>query len=291
MSLSLPKCLTVALAALALAACQQPTGSPPASAAGISAAGTGASTAPVITAPPVSAGTAGLPGNHAATAQYKIAISIPDLPATAKPLADALRATADDAKRQFLQALPDPDDDSTSPPRQYELQLEFTVAARTAAFTSVRETGDVDTGGAHPAPVEGTFVFDHGAGRVITLDDLFAQPDGARKALADFARARLAKRLSADAPKPGEASPAADREWRANMQQMLDYGTKPTNVNFALFVVRAGASEAAASPGLTLVFPPYQVAPYSAGTQTVEVPASVFARFLKPAYRGDFAAQ
>lgn len=288
MNLSLPKCLIVAASALALAACGQPSGNPPASVGHI-APDKGSNTAPVITAAPTNAATASLPGNHASTAQYRIVINLPDLPATAKPLADALRATADDAKRQFLQALPDPGEDSASPRRQFELQLDFTVAAHTAVFTSVRETGDVDTGGAHPAPVEGTFVFDHRAGRVITLDDLFAQPDRARKALADFARATLAKRLAADAPKPGEASVAAGQEWKTNMQQMLDYGTKPTNVNFALFVVRAGASDAAASPGITLVFPPYQVAPYSAGTQTVEVPASLFATFLKPAYRGDFA--
>jgi hypothetical protein len=291
MSPSFPKYLTVALSALALAACQQPSGNPPTSAAGYSTAGKGSSTAPVIAAPPASAGTTSLPGDHATTAQYKIAISIPSLPATAKPLADALRATADDAKRQFLQALPDPDEHSSSPHRQLELHLEFTVAARTAAFTSVREIGNVDTGGAHPAPVEGSFVFDHGANRVITLADLFTQPDGARKALADFAHATLAKRLLANAPAPSDASRAANREWKTNMQQMLDYGTQPTSVNFALFVVRAGASNAAASPGLTLVFPPYQVAPYSAGTQTVDVPASVFAAFLKPIYRSDFAAR
>jgi hypothetical protein len=289
MRLSLPKCLTAALAALALAACQQQSGNPAAS-AGSAVANTGSSSAPVIAAPPASAGSVVLPGDHAKTAQYRIAISIPDLPAAAKPLADALRATADDAKRQFLQALPDPDAESRPSAQSFALQIDFTVAARTAAFTSVRETGDVDTGGAHPAPIEGSFVFDRKARRVITLDDLFANPDGARKALADFARATLARRLLANAPKPGEASPAADREWKTNTQQMLDYGTKPTNVNFALFVVRAGADEAAASPGLTLVFPPYQVAPYSAGTQTVDVPASVFARFVKPAYRGDFTS-
>lgn len=290
MRLSLLKCPTVALATLALAACQQPSGNPPPASAGYAAGAGDSSSAPVIAAQPASADSVGLPGDHTETTQYKIAISMPNLPDTAKPLAGALRTTADAAKRQFLQALPDPDEGSASPRQQFALHLAFTVAARTAAFTSVRETGEVDTGGAHPAPVEGSFVFDHKANSVITLDDLFAQPDRARKALADFARAALAKRLLANAPEPGEASPTASREWMTNMQQMLDYGTQPTNVNFALFVVRAGAANDAPSPGLTLVFPPYQVAPYSDGTQTVDVPASVFAAFLKPAYRADFAA-
>jgi len=56
-------------------------------------------------------------------------------------------------------------------------------------------------------------------------------------------------------------------------------------------VVQAGASQAAPSPGLTLIFPPYQVAAYVYGTQTVDAPAAIFAKFLKPAYQGDFAAQ
>lgn len=284
---STPRCLAAGVAALALAACQQPSGNPPA-ASGLTAPDASAS-APVISAPPAATGTVALPGDHATTAQYKIAINMPRLQAAAKPLADALRATADDAKREFLQGLPDPGADAGAPASQLTLQLDFTTAAETAAFTSVRETGDVDTGGAHPAPVEGTFVYDRKARRMVTLDDLFAQPDAARQALAAFARGVLARRLLSDMQKPGGASASEVRNWYTNMQQMLDYGTKPSKVNFSLFVVRAGASVDAPSPGLTLVFPPYQVAPYAAGTQTVDVPASVFARFLTPGYRGAFA--
>jgi hypothetical protein len=73
------------------------------------------------------------------------------------------------------------------------------------------------------------------------------------------------------------------------MTQMLGTGTKPTSVNYSVFVVRAGTAPDAASPGLTLVFPPYQVAAYVYGTQTVDVPASVFVKFLKPGYAGAFA--
>jgi hypothetical protein len=56
-----------------------------------------------------------------------------------------------------------------------------------------------------------------------------------------------------------------------------------------VFVVRAGSTSDAPSPGLALIFPPYQVAPYVFGTQTVDVPAGVFAKFLKPAYASAFA--
>jgi len=216
---------------------------------------------------------------------------LPTLPADAKPLSDAMRTTADNAKRDFVQALPDPQTLPEFANRQFELLLDFKVAAQTPAFISVRESGSSDTGGAHPNPVQAAFVFDRKAGKLVALDDLFADPDTARKALANFAHDTLLKKLMANAPKPGEGSPGAIREWKSNMLQMLDGGTKPTTVNYSVFVVQAGANQDAPSPGITLIFPPYQVAPYVDGTQTVDVPAGTFAKFLKPAYQGDFAAQ
>ena len=42
-------------------------------------------------------------------------------------------------------------------------------------------------------------------------------------------------------------------------------------------------------PALRFVFPPYQVGPYSDGTQTVEVPSSVLLPLLAPPERGLFA--
>jgi hypothetical protein len=284
-----PTLLAAAVAALALAACNQsPTPAPPGPTGAASAAG---SSAPVIAAPPASPGTAGLPGDHAETQHYRIAITLPTLPANAQPLADALRTTADNAKREFVQALPDPEQMPEFADRQFELLLDFRIAANTLTFTSVREIGMQATGGAHPIPIQAAFVFDRKAGKLIALDDLFTDPDAARTALANFAHDSLLAKFTADAPKPGDgSSPDAIREWKTDMVQMLNEGTKPTTVNYSIFVVRAGAGEAAPSPGLTLVFPPYQVAPYVYGTQTIDVPASVFARFLKPAYRGDFAA-
>lgn len=284
-----PKYCAVALAALILAACQQPSG--PAPGAPPATAPSAAATLPVISAPPAPAGTAGLPGDHASTARYRVAINLPHLRAAQQPLSDALRATADNAKRGFVQALPSPDEDPAIATQPLSLLLDFKVTGDTAAFTSVRETGEEDTGGAHPIPIEGTFVFDRKAGRIITLDDLFTQPDAARESLARFAYAALLKKLMAHAPRPSDGTPAAIREWKTNLLQMLADGTKPTRVNFSLFVVRQGADAHSPSAGLTLVFAPYQVAPYVYGTQTVEVPAKVFAAFLRPAYARDFTTQ
>lgn len=243
--------------------------------------------APVIAA----ADASGLPADHASARHYRIAIELPTLPAQQQPLADALRAAADGVKREFMQALPVPRQLPEFADRQLLLTLSFKVAAQTPAFVSVVESGASDTGGAHPLPVQGGFVFDRRAGRLVRLDDLFSDPVAARKALSNFAHEVLLARFMAGAPKPGEGTPQAIEEWTSNMRRMLDDGSRPTADNYALFTVRAGANGSAASPGLTLIFAPYQVAPYVYGTQSVDVPSSVFARFLKPAYAGDFAAR
>ncbi len=287
MNATTPACLALALAALALPGCQQSSAPAPTPAVPASAA------SPVIPPPqtaPAPASTAPLPADNVSTPHYKIAISLPALPASAASLAAAMRTTADNAKREFLQGLPDPGQVPAMAGRQFALVLDFKVVAATQAFISVRETGMQDTGGAHPIPIQASFVYDRKHQRQIALDDLFAQPDAARKALANFAHDALLKKFMAHAPKAGEGSPAALREWKSSMLQMLDGGTRPTSVNYSVFVVRAGATADAASPGLTLIFPPYQVAPYVNGTQTVDVPASVFARFLAAGYQGDFSA-
>lgn len=273
-----------------LAGCQP---SPPSASSSPAIASSGAAVparpgAAGASVPARAAATATPPGDHATTPHYKIAVDLPTLPSEEAPLAAALRATADHAKREFLAALPDPVQLPEFADRQFDLFLEFKVAARTPAFTSVLETGGEDTGGAHPIPIVATFVFDRDAGRMLTLDELFADPGAARNALAAFARAALEKQLMADAPKPGEGSPEALREWKTNLLSMLRDGTQPTAANYAQFVVRAGGDAGAPSPGLTLVFPPYQVAAYVYGTRMVDVPAHVFAEFLAPAYAAAF---
>ena len=68
---------------------------------------------------------------------------------------------------------------------------------------------------------------------------------------------------------------------------MIDQGTTPDAANFAQFepVMDAGGRIAA----LRFVFPPYQVGPYSDGTQTVDVPASVLLPHVAAGYRELFA--
>lgn len=225
---------------------------------------------------------------HVVTPRDKIDITYPALKADEAPLAAMLHRIAGAAKQDFLQSLPDPKTFPEFADRQMQLRIDFKLGARTSDFTSVRETGFQDAGGAHPAPIDAAIVYDIHAHRTITLDDLFANPEAARKAIADFARAALMKKLMAQAPKPGEGSPEAIKEWKINAKRMIEQGTQPTPQNFANYIVRAGVRPIETSPGLTLIFPPYQVAAYVYGTQTVDVPAGLFLPYLNSRYRNAF---
>lgn len=265
----------MAAAALALAGCQDRRDADPASAR---SAATGSVPAP---------GRAR--DEHVATPRYRIDIGYPALGSHEARLSAMLHRIAGAMKEDFLKSLPDPKIFPELADRQLQLRIDFKLAARAGDFVSVRETGFQDTGGAHPAPIDAAIVYDTHAQRTLALDDLFARPDAARKVLADFARTQLTKKMLVQAPGPDEGSPQTIAEWNRNAKRMVVQGTEPTPQNFASFVVRAGARPNEPSPGLTLIFPPYQVAAYVYGTQRVDVPARVFSAHLKPQYRGAFA--
>lgn len=238
-------------------------------------------------AKPIPATSTALPDDHATTHRYRIAITYPPLPADQAALEQALRNSGNAAKREFMHALPDPKKFPEFADRQLQLLIDYTIAARTPAFVSVREKGMSDTGGAHPLPIDAAFVYSVHADKLITLDDLFTDPVAARKRLGEMARKSLHAKFMKHAPDSGEGTPQARREWSANMQRMLDDGTQPTSGNFSQFIV---SNDVHGAPGLTLIFPPYQVAPYVFGTQTVDIPLSDFVHLLKPRFRDDFAA-
>lgn len=253
-----------------LAGCGRPPAPP------VPAGPAGTASAPAV------AGTAALPGDHASTPRYAITIDYPTLAPDTDALMQALHEHAAAAKREFIQALPDPRQFPEFASRQLQLQIDYRATASGPAFISVRGKGMMDTGGAHPLPLDASFVFDRQAQRVLALDDLFVDPDAARRMLAAFSRAALEGKLLAQAPGKDEATPEARKEWLDNMRGMIDDGTRPDAKNFSEFQVDAD--------GLLLVFPPYQVAPYVYGTQTVEVPLDVFAAALKPRYRAAFGS-
>lgn len=103
------------------------------------------------------------------------------------------------------------------------------------------------TGGAHGNTAFRTFNFNLNEEREITLDDLL--DDAGLETVEPIARQQLQDRL-------GEM---LDADW-------LEEGTAPNPQNYQHFVLTPEA--------IVFYFPPYQVAPYAAGTQSVAVPLS-----------------
>jgi hypothetical protein len=118
----------------------------------------------------------------------------------------------------------------------------------------------LDTLGAHPNAFYRTFTFDLATGAELSVDDLFLPRTDYLKRLSAFAEFELGKAL-------GEF---ADADY-------IKQGTTPESVNFQAFAIDGDA--------LVLIFPPYQVAPYAAGTQRVSIPLAQLAEVLKPEYR------
>ncbi|RAP57412.1 RsiV family protein [Oleiagrimonas sp. MCCC 1A03011] len=223
---------------------------------------------------------------HISTRRYRIDVTYPPLSPEADVLARALHARTEAARVDFMKGLPDPKTLPEFADRQLRMMIDYKVASRTPAFVSVREQGMMDTGGAHPIPLDGTFVFDLPHRRLVAFDDLFVDPVAARARLSVLARKALYAKLLDKVP-GGDKTPAKVRkQWQDNMRGMIDDGTRPTAQNFGEFLVDGGGLDA--PPSLVLVFSPYQVAPYVYGAQTVKVPLKDFASMLKPPYRGAF---
>ncbi|MDP3177136.1 MAG: DUF4163 domain-containing protein [Spirochaetaceae bacterium] len=105
------------------------------------------------------------------------------------------------------------------------------------------------TGGAHGSLNFKSLNYDPRSRKLLTLAEVLGG-QGDLEAAAAEARAELKERLN--------------RRADPDMDKWIDEGTAPVPENFDVFVRRAGI--------VTVIFPPYQVAPWSEGMQRVELP-------------------
>lgn len=162
----------------------------------------------------------------------------------------------------FRQGLAEPDDAArpatgTSDPNAHhfvnELKVTYEVtraSARAERAVTVVFNVWTYTGGAHGNLDIITLSYDTASGTRLTLESLFADTEGALALLAAYCYDELAESLG-----------------DARVEDMLRGGTSPDADNYA--------SLALTPEGLRVYFPPYQVAPWSAGPQQVDVPLGV----------------
>jgi hypothetical protein len=113
-----------------------------------------------------------------------------------------------------------------------------------------------DTLGAHPNTTYQTFTFNTKTGTVLSLSDLFAPGASYLTTLSNKTRALLP---AAIAKREGISAASVDKT-------MLNSGTTAKAENFQNWYTEG--------TNLVIIFPPYQVAAYAAGTQTVSIPFS-----------------
>jgi hypothetical protein len=226
--------------------------------------------------------------------RYLVGISFPPELKRHPALAAEVKHDAEAMRAEFMQQVAANKD--YQGPGPFELSAMYTMVAETPRIVAVAAEGTSFVGGAHGAPLLDRYVWLLPENRRLTAAELVPDPAGwqaisayVRDQLLAVQRQRFDEDAKADAGDEGEkATPESTvlKQQLKNATDMIEQGTEPEVENFANFepVLGPGGKIAA----LRFVFPPYQVGPYSDGTQTVEVPAAVLLPHIAPAERGLF---
>lgn len=268
----------VALAVMLAAGCQRDTDTPPPAAPAADTAPAAPATGIVPADAPVE-----LRDVIETSPQAVVGISYPPDLARYPGLAKALKAYADSARGELQQAVDGLGNDTPTMP--YELSLSFEKLLETPQLVVVGADGSRYTGGAHGEPLVARFVWLPEQQQMLTADQLVADAKGWKAVsvyVADQLRERVATRLSGD-----DLEPAQMQESLRNASRMIADGTDASVENFSQFQPITGTDGKITA--VRFVFPPYQVGPYSDGTQSVDVPASVLLPYVGAAYAGLFA--
>lgn len=224
---------------------------------------------------------------------YLIGISFPPELKRYPALAAEVRRDAEAVRADFLKQVAANKD--YPGPGPFDLSLAYSMVADSPRIVAVGAEGTSFVGGAHGAPLLERYVWLLPENRRLTAAGLI--PDAANwKPVSDYVREQLmtlqSQRIEADKGDDGSSDDQADdsasaKEQLKNAADMIEQGTEPKAENFANFEPVLGADGKITA--LRFVFPPYQVGPYSDGTQAVEVPASVLLPLLAASERGLFA--
>jgi hypothetical protein len=150
--------------------------------------------------------------------------------------------------------------------KKESLQIEYLIGSGPHTVSYIFTTY-TDTLGAHPNTDFATFTFDTDpstssgqAGQALALSDIFASGSDYLGTLSTLARQAL----------PAIIGQGSDPSF-------INPGTTPDASNFKNFFFD--------NSDFVILFPPYQVAPYSSGPQTLRIPVTQLDSILNPAYQ------
>lgn len=142
--------------------------------------------------------------------------------------------------------------------RKESLDITFKTASGPRTISYIFTVYE-DTLGAHGNTFFKTFTFDMTTGALLSLSDVFGASDYLTT-LSSISRAKL----------PGVIGEFAEADF-------IKAGTTPVADNFSNFYFEG--------TNFVLAFPPYAVAPYAAGPQTLRIPRATLATSLRAEYR------
>jgi hypothetical protein len=227
---------------------------------------------------------------------YLVGISFPPELKRYPSLAAVVKRDADAVHADFLRQVAANKDEQGS--GLFDLSLMYTMVAQSPRIVAVAAEGTSFVGGAHGAPLLERYVWLLPENRRLTAAELVPDPAGWGP-ISDYVREQLLatqRQRFADDAKAGtgvneaggdEAGGAGLREQLHDATETIAQGTEPKAVDFANFEPVLGPDGKIAA--LRFVFPPYQVGPYSDGTQSVDVPAEVLLPHVAAADRALFA--
>lgn len=143
-----------------------------------------------------------------------------------------------------------------------ELRIEYVTSRFSKDILSVRLIVLAFTGGAHPNTTNVTKTFDLRSGKELALADIFREDADYLALLSQVSRDDLAGTMQ-----------------NADLN-MIQEGTAPREENFQSFMLD--------EQGMKLIFDPYQVAPYAAGTQEVYLGWSRLRDVVRAEFRPQF---
>lgn len=134
----------------------------------------------------------------------------------------------------------------------YELSTSYVLTSPSARYLSLVWEIFTYTGGAHSNLEITTFTYATATGKTVDLYDVFGDLDQALALASVYSAKKLENTL-------GDMADA----------EMIQEGTTPDAENFSRFALTPA--------GIRFYFPPYQVAPWAAGMQTVDIPLAELA--------------
>lgn len=216
------------------------------------------------------------------TEHFELRITQPDVDANHLPLLRAVSIYSGQTRDEFLGQVEAAKAEGFEFETPWALNLEMRTVIDTEALVAVEANGHQFQGGAHGLPLHATFVYLVASKRMMSIDDWFAN-----EAVWSSISALSVSNLNAElAPLIGEDDDASEEALDAEAEEWLANGASPDPANFRLYLPEM--NDQGKIRGFLITFAPYQVAPYSAGSPSVQIAAESLREFLKPEFSALF---